>query len=384
MIRVTFVGLLTICILMSNMLTAQDNDSNRYLNLLIGTYTSGKSEGIYVYEFDTQTGKLKHKFTSKDIENPSFVTVSSDGKNVYAVNELSGDHPGSVSSYKFDSKTGEMQFLNNQPSGGGDPCYLTIDNQKRHLIVGNYTGGSLSVLPIQEDGSLAAPVQTVQHEGSSANKSRQEKAHVHSTVFTPSQNYLFVGDLGTDKVNAYEYQPANKNEPLKPAISPFTQVEAGKGPRHIIFNESGEFAYLVLELTAEVNVYKHSDGKLDHLQTISITTEGFDGEVGAAEIKLSPDGKFLYASNRGDANEIAIFKVNQQNGTLELSGIQSTLGKMPRNFMIDPTGKFLLVAHQDSDSIVIFSRNIETGLLTPIEETIEIGNPVYLKMVAVE
>ncbi len=384
MILKTFLALISASTLMINMLIAQNNDSNRYFNLLVGTYTSGKSEGIYVYEFDTQTGKFAHKYTAKDIENPSFVTTSPDCKNVYAVNELSGDKPGSVSAYKFDAKSGEMTFLNNQPSAGGDPCYLTVDEKKRHLIVGNYTGGNLSVLPIQKDGSLGAPVQTIQHEGSSANKSRQEKAHVHSTVFTPSQDYLFVGDLGTDKVNAYQYQPKDKKQPLKAAEKPFTKIEGGKGPRHIIFSESGDYAYLVLELTAEVGVYKHEKGELKHLQTISMTREDFEGDVGAAEIKFSPDGKFLYASNRGDANEIAIYKVNQTDGTLKLSGIQSTLGKIPRNFLIDPTGKFLLVAHQGSDSIVAFERDKETGLLTATGETLEVGNPVYLKMVPVK
>lgn len=363
---------------------AQTGKNNRYYNLLIGTYTSGSSEGIYVYQFDTETGDLKHKFTAKDIENPSFLVVSDNNKNVYAVNELSGEKPGAVSAYKFNAQTGAMEFINKQPSGGGDPCYLTLDERNLHLIVGNYTGGNLSVIPVLNAGTLGTPVQTVQHEGESVNKKRQEKAHVHSIVFSPDQKYLFVGDLGTDKVNVYKYRQKNVNSPLTPAKVPFTTVEAGTGPRHLVFNKKGNYAYLVLELTAEVAVFKHDKGELKHIQTIPMTREGFDGTVGAAEVKLSPDGKFLYASNRGDANEIAIYRVSPSDGTLELVGIQSTLGKMPRNFMIDPSGNFLLVAHQASNSIVIFKRDRKTGFLTPMDKSIEIGSPVYLTMVPEE
>ncbi len=360
---------------------AQANKDKRYYNLLVGTYTSGSSEGIYVYQFDTQTGDIKHKFTAKDIENPSFLTVSHDNQYVYAVNELSGEKPGAVSAYKFDSKTGAMEFINKQPSGGGDPCYLTVNERNSHLFVGNYSGGNLSVIPLISAGALATPVQTIQHEGESANKQRQEKAHVHSTVFSPDQKHLFVGDLGTDKINIYKYRRKNVSTPLTPAKTPYVEVAAGSGPRHLIFNNKGKYAYLVLELTAEVAVFEHQKGALKHVQTIAMTGEGFDGEVGAAEIKLSPDEKFLYASNRGEANEIAIYKVNEADGKLALAGIQSLPGNTPRNFMIDPTGNYLLVALQGSNSIVVYNRNPETGLLTITDKSVEVGTPVYLTMV---
>lgn len=360
---------------------AQKDKNQRYYNLLVGTYTSGSSEGIYVYQFDTETGDFKHKYTASDIENPSFLVVSDDKSNVYAVNELSGEKPGAVSAYKFDPKTGALEFINKQPSGGGDPCYLTLDERNLHLIVGNYTGGNLSVVPVLSAGSLGTPVQTIQHKGESVNKARQESAHVHSTVFSPDGKFLFVGDLGTDKVNIYKFRKKNVNNPLAEGKTPFASVEAGAGPRHLIFDRKGNYAYLVLELTAEVAVFKHNEGDLTHVQTVPMTSEDFEGEVGAAEIKISPDGKFLYASNRGDANEIAIYEVNSSDGKLSLAGIQSLPGKTPRNFMIDPTGKFLLVALQGSDSIIVYKRNPETGLLTITDKSIEVGTPVYLTMV---
>lgn len=366
------------------LLFAQENMQNQYYHLLVGTYTSGKSEGIYVYRFDAKTGELSHEFTAKGVENPSFITLSPDARYAFAVNEVSGDKPGMVSSFRFNQQTGAMEFINQQPSGGGDPCYLAVDDQGKHLFVGNYTGGNLSVLPIQNSGSLGSPLQTIQHAGSSVNKNRQEKAHVHSTVLTPSNDFLFVGDLGTDKVYVYDYQPQNTDKPLSPAPKSTFSVTPGTGPRHILFDKSGKYAYLVQELTAQIGVFQHKNGKLTHLQTVPMTEEGFSGEVSAAEVKISPDGKFLYASNRGEANEIVIFKIDQGKGTLSLVERHSSGGKTPRNFMIDPTGEYLLAAHQNSDNIVVFKRDTKTGKISPTGKEVEVGNPVYLKMVPIK
>ena len=379
-----FLSLIAGLLLAPGFLLAQQNSSSQKYHLLVGTYTSGKSEGIYVYRFDPKTGDLSPEFTAKGVENPSFVTLSPDAKYAFAVNEVSGEKTGAVSAFTFDQKTGALEFINQQPSGGGDPCYLAVDSDGKHLFVGNYTGGNLSVLPIEEDGSLGSPIQTIQHEGSSVNKNRQEKAHVHSTVLTPNEEYLFVGDLGTDKVYVYNYQEENPEKPLTPAETPFVSVTPGTGPRHLIFDQSGSFAYLVQELTAELGVFKHKDGKLSHLQTVPLTSKDFEGEVSAAEVKISPDGKFLYASNRGDANEIVIFKIDQKKGTLSLVERHSSMGETPRNFMIDPTGEYLLAAHQNSDSIVIFKRDQKTGKITPTGKKVEVGNPVYLKMVPIQ
>lgn len=380
--HILFIGLFIFMTMAPNKAAAQQSDSSRYFHLIVGTYTSGKSEGIYVYRFDSKTGELNHTYTAKGVENPSFIALSPDAKYLYAVNEVSGEKEGSVSAFRFNQQTGEVEFINKQASGGGDPAYLAVDQEGQNLFVGNYTGGNLSVLPIQEDGSLGAAIQTIQHEGSSINKERQEKAHVHSTFLGPEEEYLFVGDLGTDKVNIYEYHPEN-SQPLKPASTSFVAVEPGTGPRHLIFDEAGEYAYLVQELTAELSVFRHKKGKLSHVQTVPMTEPDFKGAVSAAEVKISPDGRFLYASNRGDANEIVIYKIHPDKGTLKFVDRQSSLGKTPRNFMIDPNGRFLLVAHQNSDSVVVFKRNMDTGKLTSTGEKVEVGNPVYLKMVPV-
>lgn len=361
------------------LLAAQTSPKSRHYHVLTGTYTHGKSEGVYVYRFDTRTGELSHVHTASGIHNPSFVTLSPDGRYAYAVNEQSGDKEGMVSAFRFNQSTGALELLNQQPSGGGDPCYLTVDKHGKHLFVGNYTGGSLSVLPILTDGRLGDPVQTIEHEGSSVNENRQEKAHVHSTVLTPDEQYLFVGDLGTDRINIYKYN-REASRPLQPAEPAYTAVTPGSGPRHLIFNDSGTYAYVVLELTAEVGVFRHRDGKLEQVQTVSMTADDFEGEVSGAEIRLSPDGKFLYASNRGDANEIVAYSVDSQDGTLSFIERQSSGGETPRNFVIDPSGRYLLAANQDSDSIIIFERDQQKGTLRPTGKKTEVGNPVYLKI----
>jgi len=353
----------------------------RYYHLLIGTYTRGKSEGIYVYRFDNKTGQLNHVYTAKGVENPSFLTVSPDGQFVYAVNELSGDKQGSVSAFKFNSQQGILTLLNQQASGGGDPCYLTLDDEQKFLVVANYSGGSFSILPIKSDGSLLPAVQTFQHVGNSVNPDRQENPHVHATVFSPDQKYLFVDDLGTDKVNIYRFDPKNKQKPLSPATPAYIDVKPGSGPRHLIFNKTGTYAYLILELSAEILVFQHNKGKLDLVQTVPITEADFEGEVGAAEIQLSPDGKFLYASNRGDANEIVVYTVDPEKGLLTFVERKKTMGKMPRHFTIDPHGNFLLVAHQESHSVVLFPRDKNTGKLGSGKQLLSIDSPVYLKMI---
>ena len=374
-------ALLITLFIMPLMVTAQKTDNNRYYYLLTGTYTSGKSEGIYLYRFDTKTGKLTHEFTAKGVNNPSFLALSPDAKILYSVNETS---TGSVSAFHFDKKNAQLRHINGQPSKGGAPCYLSTTGNGRHLFAGNYSGGNLSVFPILKDGSLGAAVQTIVHEGSSVNKSRQQKPHVHSTVLTPDEKYVVVGDLGTDKLYAYPYNPENNAEPLQLSEHSTTPVKPGSGPRHLIFNRAGDIAYVVQEITAEIGVFRHTNGKFEHLQTLPMTADDFKGAVGAAEVRISPDGKFLYASNRGDANDISIYAIDKKEGALRFIDRQSTLGKTPRNFIIDPTGNFLLAANQNSDNIIVFKRNKRNGKLKPTGNKVEVGNPVYLLMTPVD
>ena len=360
------------------MVLAQKTKSN-ISNLIIGTYTQpGKSEGLYVYEFNSATGDLNYKAQATGVTNPSFLAISNDRNFVYAVNETGRETPGGVSAFEFDSKSGNLTLLNKVRSMGDDPCYISVDKKGKHVFVGNYSGGNLSVFRVQKNGSLTDAIQVIQHDGIGPNKSRQEKAHVHSTIISPEGKYLFTADLGTDKVFAYKIGNSKSAKILTPQQPPFTAVAAGSGPRHLDFHPNGKFAYLIHELTGDVSVYRYHKGELAAIQTISMLAPDFKGQTGAADIHVSPDGKFLYASNRGDANDIVIFSI-QPDGKINLAGRQSTLGKGPRNFAIDPEGNFLLAANQNSDEIVVFKRDKQSGSLIDTGTRLKIGQPVCLK-----
>lgn len=359
------------------MVTAQKKKTS-VSNLIIGTYTQpGKSDGLYVYEFNSETGELTYKNKAAGVTNPSFLAISRNQKFVYSVNETGRETPGGVSSFQFEPKSGDLKFLNKVKSMGDDPCYISIDKKGKNVFVGNYSGGNLAAFRVQPNGSLYDAMQVIQHEGSGVNKSRQEKPHVHSTVISPDNKYLFVSDLGTDKVHSYRIRNGNFPHLLTENRPPFTAVAPGSGPRHLTFHPNGKIAYLIHEMTADVSVYNYEKGTLTAIQSISMLTPGFKGNLGAADIHVSADGRFLYASNRGDANDIVVFVIDQ-NGKLSLTGRQSTLGKGPRNFAIDPSGNFLLAANQNSDEIVVFKRDQQSGLLTDTSKRIKVSQPVCL------
>lgn len=343
-------------------------------NLLVGTYTGSGSDGIYVYRFDTDSGQVSPVSSAK-AENPSYLVASRDGRHVYAVNELPGDAGpasvrGGVSAFDFDAKTGALKFVNRVSAQGNDPCYLSLSPDGRYLVVANYSvasdpGGSFSVFPVEATGALGAAVLNVHHEGTGPVKGRQDGAHVHSTVFSPDGKYLFVQDLGADKLYSYRYTPDGSRGLIGPTESRYTLAKAGSGPRHLVFGANGRFAYVTNELNASVDVYRYDDGRLAHIETVPMTAPGFAGKVGGGALHLSPDGRFLYATNRGDANDIVIYAVNAADGKLTLVGRQSSLGKTPREFAIDPSGKWLIVGNQDSDSVFVFRRDIASGRLEP-------------------
>jgi len=356
--------------------------------LFVGTYTEGSfktgdSKGIYVYKFDGVTGELKPVSTMAT-DNPSYLALAPGGKFLYAVNETDGAKPGAVSAFSFDKKTGELKFINKQQSGGGGPCYISVDAHRKWALVANYGGGSFSALPIGSDGTLGAATQTIQHTGSGPNTGRQERAHVHSTILSPDEKYLLVCDLGLDKISVeqFNYQAAQK--PLSPAADSIVTVDPGAGPRHTCFYPGKPYVYLINELKGTVDVFHYTNGKLKQIQQLSSHPAGYTGNIGSADLHISPNGKFLYASNRGDANSIAIYSVAPATGKLTLKGFQSTLGKTPRNFMIDPTGHWLLAANQNGRSVIVFKIDPQTGLLTDSGKKIEVPAPVCLKMTPVE
>lgn len=350
--------------------------------LLIGTYTTGKSDGIYVYRFNTETGEAT-AVSSFKTSNPSFLAVSPDQRFVYAVNENADStmHTvgGSIAAFGFDKTSGTLSFLNKQYSGGKHPCYVAIDNTGKWVFAGNYTSGSLALLPVLKDGSLDSSSQVIEHHGYGVNSDRQQGPHVHSTVLNPENDHLFVPDLGIDKVMIYAFDA--KAGKLREAGTPFVITQPGTGPRHFEFYPNGKFAYLIEEMSGSISVYAHSKGTLTLLQNISALPGDYNGPVGSADIHVSPDGKFLYASNRGESNTIAIFRVNPKTGILTPVSHQSTLGRTPRNFNFDPTGNFLLVANQNSDEIVIFRKDKKTGLLTDTGKRIPVSKPVCIKWI---
>jgi 6-phosphogluconolactonase len=350
--------------------------------LVVGTYTGGKSEGIYVYKFNSEDGAYK-EISHVKTSNPSFVVVSPDEKYVYAVHENGKNgQGGDISAFSFNKQTGTLTFLNKQPTGGDHPCYVDIDKTGKWIFAGNYSSGSLSVFPVSADGSLS-PVSThIEHKGSGTVKGRQDSPHVHCTFVSPDNKWLYVPDLGIDKVMIYAFDAATGK--LTPGPQEFAESYPGGGPRHITFHPNGKFAYLIEELSGHVVVYQYQEGKLKLLQSTSTIPPGKNGFAGSADIHVSPDGKFLYASNRGDFNNLAIYKVDSKSGKLSTAGFQSTLGNAPRNFNMDPTGSYLLVGNQNNDEIVVFKRNMKTGLLSDTGKRIAVGKPVCLKWIGLK
>lgn len=347
-------------------------------NLLIGTYTDTiNSDGIYVYDFDSRTGDFSFKSKVADVENPSYLAISRDGKYVYAVNEVSD---GGISSFEFNATSGELTFLNHVSSGGNRPAYISVDDRNEFVFVTNYGSGSLSAVSLKDDGSLSTYIQTIQHEGSSINARRQSGPHVHCAILSPNNKFLLSADLGTDKVNIYRFDPAKVSQPLIPAEPDFISDKPGNGPRHILFHPNSKFVYLISEMVGTITAFDYKDGNLSEIQMITMLSPDYNGNASAADIHISPDGRFLYGSNRGNANEIVIYSIDKD-GKLSFVSRQSTLGERPRNFVIDPEGKFLLVGNQDSDEIIIFERDQETGLLTPTGKKIQVSKPVCLKFV---
>lgn len=356
----------------SDQITATTMDQT-YL-FLLGTYTEKPEEGINLLEFDPEAEVLKTIHVASDIHNPSFVIANADQTLAFATEEDGSEQGGKVTSFKLDKENGTLEKINSIFTQGDSPCHISLDSSERFLVVSNYSGGNVTVIPVDPKGNLSSDIQVIQHEGSSINPDRQNAPHVHSAVFHPSENRVFVADLGTDKIYLYDL---NQNDVAPLSLAEAFAVEGGAGPRHLLFNESGDRLYLIHELTAEVGVYAYEEGKLSHLETHSLIADDFAGEVGAAEVRFSPDGEYLYASNRGEANTITVFSVNHEDGRLTKIQHISSQGLAPRNFNITPDGKYLLCGNQNSDEIVVFDRNQEDGRITPTQISVSINKPVY-------
>ncbi|HEY9533808.1 MAG TPA: lactonase family protein [Mucilaginibacter sp.] len=354
----------------------------KVFDLVIGTYTGADakaSKGIYVYRFYAEHGDAAY-LNEVETDNPSFLTVTNDEKFVYAVNENNADGSGGVSAFKFDKQTGQLDLINAQKTKGS-PAHISVDKEQKNVFVSNYGGGNLQVFPIQKDGSLGAANQTIQDVGKGPNPARQAEPHVHSAFLSPDEKYLMVSDLGLDKINIYRYK-SSKVPSLTPADPAFVSTAGGSGPRHITFSPNGKFMYNIQEMKATITAYTYDNGKVKEIQMIKMMPDDFKGVNGAADIHITPDGRFLYASNRGTANQIALFTIDQLTGKLTYVNSYSTIGENPRNFTIDPTGKFLLVG--TTSRIFVFGIDQATGHLVGNREAIPVASAVCLKMVPVE
>jgi 6-phosphogluconolactonase len=351
------------------------------LPVYVGTYTSGKSEGIYLYRLKLSSGELKHVATTKGVKDPSFLALAPSRRYLYAVNEVeefAGKKSGALSAFAMDQRTGELRLLNQQPSLGGAPCYVIVDGTGRFVLVANYAGGNVAVLPVRSDGSLGEASDVKQDLGSSINAERQEGPHAHCIVLDPANRFAYACDLGTDKIMIFRFDA--RRGKLIPNTTPSVQVKPGAGPRHLTFHPGGEYAYVINELHATVTAFAQDQvrGNLKEVQTVPTLSKDFTGENTSADIHVSPDGRFLYCSNRGH-DSIAAFKIDPRNGTLTFIAHESTGGKTPRNFAIDPTGTFLLVANQNSDNVITFRRDRKTGRLSATGHVAQVPSPVCLK-----
>jgi 6-phosphogluconolactonase len=353
------------------LITLNSFSQNTYV--FLGTYNRDlTAESIQVYQLDTIKGKL-HKITSaKNIINPSYLTLSPNGKYLYACTDTKTPNAGSVSSFEFNPKNKTLTFLNKQSSGGENPVYLSVHKSGKWLANANYTEGSVSVHPILENGKIDSIAQNFQYTDGSINKERQTKSHVHSAVFSPQNDYLFLPDLGADKIRSYRFD-ATQKQPLTETKIPFTKTDLEAGPRHFTFHPNQKFGYCIEEMAGSISVYQYQDGTLKQIQRINTHPDTITSGFESSDIHISPDGKFLYATNRGKENNIAIFSIDE-NGLLKNVGYQSTLGNHPRVFALDETGKFLIATNVNSGNVVVFKRNQITGLLKKVGKEVKMEN----------
>ena len=382
--RLSYLKLLKLIALFLVFATTMAHAAGSTYLIYVGTYTNKGSKGIYAYSFDPSTGESKALGLAAEMPNPSFLAVDAKGKHLYAANEtdnFNGGRTGAVSAFAIDQVTGRLGFLQQISSLGADPAHLSLDKTGRYLLVANYTSGNIAVFPVLSDGRLGPRSAFVQHAGSSVNKERQAGPHAHAIQTSNDNQFVLTADLGLDELLVYRFDPQSGS--LVPNDPAFVKTSPGAGPRHFAIAPSGKIIYLVNEMASTVTVFDYSaeSGRLKEQQTISTLPADFKGENTTAEIEVAANGKFLYASNRGD-DSIAVFAINPHDGKLTFMERAPTGGKTPRHFALDPTGKWLFAANQESNSITIFHVNPDTGHLTPTSHSMQVATPVCVVFVA--
>lgn len=331
--------------------------------MYVGTYNRGDSEGIYSYKLQASNGKLTRSKLAGAASNASYLAVHPNGRFLYSVNE---NDAGMVSSYAIDPATGKLKLLNSVSSMGSGPCHVAVDRAGQFLYAANYNDGIAAAFKIRPDGRLSEATAVFQPAGRSA--------HAHMAAVSPDNRFVWIVDLGLDRLMSYKIDPATGMEPNTP---PSARVAAGTGPRHMVFGKDARFAYVVGETASSVVVHRYdaAEGTMAGVQTISTLPAGYAGKNTCAEIRLHPSGMFLYASNRGH-DSIAVYRVDAANGTLTSVGYVPSGGQTPRGFAIDPSGNFLVAANQQSNNLVVFRIDQATGNLTPTGGKLEVDSPV--------
>ncbi len=346
----------------------------------IGTYTGPKSKGIYAYRVDPATEVIEELGLVAETPNPTFLALHPSGHFLYAANEIAdfqATKAGSITAYRIDPATGHLSAIGAASTVGSGPCHLNVDSTGRQVVFANYGSGSVGSLPLRENGGFGPNGTFFQHLGASVNPQRQKEPHGHSINFSPDGRFAFACDLGTDEIRAYHFGPATG---LSAAPDLLTKAVSGGGPRHLTFSPDGRFAYVNNEMLSSVTAFRYDAGagRLKPLQTLSTLPDGFSGNSSTAEVRTSPNGQWLFVSNRGH-DSLARFRIAAANGTLTPAGHVPTGGKTPRNFCPTPDGKFLWAANQDTDNITVFRMNQDSGELTRTGQELKVGRPVCIR-----
>jgi 6-phosphogluconolactonase len=353
--------------------------------IYVGTFSDDMEKGIYVYAFDRDGGTLSLIQILGGMKSPTYIELHPNGNFLYSVNRnsINGEEAwGSVSTYSIDPATGKLTHINDQPSFGNAPCYISVDSKGRMLFLSNYGSGSIAAYPINRDGSLEHASKVIRHTGSSVGGERQQGPHAHCVVISPDDDFLYAADLGTDRIKTYRIDYAQKSMDL--VLGADGIADPGSGPRHIAISKDQRFLYLLEEIGHQVAVFSidPDNGALTPLQTVSTLPEDYSETNFCADIHIDPAGKFLYASNRGH-NSLGIFEIDQENGKLSLADIQSVQGDWPRNFLIDPRGTYLFVANRRTNNVVVFLRDLTTGKITPSGSEVSVPEPVCVKILEI-
>jgi 6-phosphogluconolactonase len=341
------------------------------------------AKGIYLYRFDAATGQIGEQQVAAEIDEPGWQVIPAGGKFLYSIGTKADHKTSIVAAFRIDRGTGKLTKINEEISKGGGTTHVDVDRAGTCAATANYGSGDISVMPIDADGSIGTATAVIKHTGSSVNPDRQKKPYPHSCNFDPTDHWVLVPDLGVDKVYVYRFDAAAKS--LSDGDPATVSVTPGFGPRHMTWDPTGKFVYLINEMGGALVAFSWDAerGRLTQVQSISTLPPDFKGVNTSAEVRILPSGRFLYASNRGP-DDLAIFSRDLGTGKLTLVGWQPVLGKGPRDFQIDPTGNYLWVAHEQSNTIAIFKIDQGTGKLTPTGQMLKVGSPICVTFLAVE